>query len=195
MAASDDSPVPWKVLSSEKLIEDEWITVRSDSCQTSAGVVIEPYYVLEYPDWVTIAAFNENSELLVIEQYRHGLGEACFELPGGRIELSDSSSVETIERELQEETGCVCESIELLGKLSPNPATHNNFDHFYIGYNCQKVSAQNLDDAEQIRSFFVSREEVIRMIEAGEFLQSRHIGLVFMALRKFEGSQGVARNL
>ncbi|MCB0318685.1 MAG: hypothetical protein KDD56_08000, partial [Bdellovibrionales bacterium] len=59
---------PWKILSSEYVIKDKWLTVRKDSCQTTSGFVVDPFWVQEMEDWVHITACNENFDILLIRQ-------------------------------------------------------------------------------------------------------------------------------
>ena len=54
---------PWRVLASRHVVADRWIRVRADHCQTAEGVDIDPFYVLEYPDWVQIVAISSNSTI------------------------------------------------------------------------------------------------------------------------------------
>ncbi|PWB82401.1 MAG: NUDIX hydrolase, partial [Methylocystaceae bacterium] len=49
---SDETLRPWEVRASRRLLHDRWISLRADHCVTQRGVVLDPYYVLEYPDWV-----------------------------------------------------------------------------------------------------------------------------------------------
>ena len=97
--------LPWKILSSRYLIRDEWMTLRADRCETSDGVILDPYYIQEGPDWVHVAAFNTEGELLIIWQYRHGSGVVGPELPCGCVDPGESP-LQAVQRELLEETGC-----------------------------------------------------------------------------------------
>ncbi|MCP4753522.1 MAG: hypothetical protein GY866_21745, partial [Proteobacteria bacterium] len=38
---------PWKTLKSRYIVDDEWLTLRADRCETAEGVIIDPFYVLE----------------------------------------------------------------------------------------------------------------------------------------------------
>ncbi len=58
----------WKVLSSSYLIKDTWATIRIESCQTPDGRVVEPYYVYEFPNWVTAVAFTKDGKVILERQ-------------------------------------------------------------------------------------------------------------------------------
>jgi hypothetical protein len=85
----------WHIVKSETLIKDRWIDLRADACVTSSGVDIAPYYVLAYPDWVHVVAITPDDQLVLVRQYRHGVGEILLELPAGAVEAADTSNEHT----------------------------------------------------------------------------------------------------
>lgn len=94
----------WKVLESTYVIRRPWLTARRDRVQLPGGVVHPEYYVLEYPTWVNVIAITREGKFLMVEQYRHGLGEVFTELVAGVAEESETP-LEAAKRELLEETG------------------------------------------------------------------------------------------
>ena len=95
----------WKVLTSEYLARKPWFTVRHESLELPDGRRIPDYYVFEYPDWINVTAVTRDGRFVLIDQYRHGLGETSYEIPAGVTEPSDASPLEAAQRELMEETG------------------------------------------------------------------------------------------
>src|SRR3982074_2333519 len=61
----------WKTLSSEYLYKDTWFTIRKDTCQRQDGQIVSPYYVYEFPTWVTALALTEDGKVILERQYRH----------------------------------------------------------------------------------------------------------------------------
>ena len=96
---------PWKVLKSEYLARRPWFTVRHESLELPDGRRVPDYYVFEYPDWINITAITRQGEFVLIDQYRHALGETRYEIPAGVSEASDASMLAAAQRELAEETG------------------------------------------------------------------------------------------
>ena len=82
-----DNPInedgKWKVLSSEYLLRRPWLTARLDCVELPDGRVNNEYWVLEYPDWVNVIAITEDGHFIMERQYRHALGNTCYELPCG----------------------------------------------------------------------------------------------------------------
>ena len=78
----------WKILSTEYLVRRPWLTARRDVAQLPDGRVNDEYYVLEYPDWVNIIAITKDGQIVMERQYRHALGNTCYELPPGQQAMS-----------------------------------------------------------------------------------------------------------
>ena len=115
----------WKVRSSEYLFKRPWLTVRKDCLQLPNNAVIDEYYVLEYPSWINVIAITKDGRFVMVEQYRHGLGEVFTELVAGVVEKGEPP-LEAAKRELAEETGFGGGTWSLLTVLGPNPGNMNN---------------------------------------------------------------------
>ena len=174
---------PWRTLSSERLVQDRWINLRADRCVTPGGREIAPYYVLEYRDWVHVAALTEDDQLVLVEQYRHGVGTTCLELPGGMIDAADADPVAAARRELAEETGFAGKDWQLVSSLFPNPATQTNRIHAVLATGCRCVGEPTLEDGEEgLRVRCVPVADLLRDLQAGVLQQAMHVGILLLAL-------------
>lgn len=162
----------WKVLSSEYLVQKPWCTVRHECVELPGGRILPDYYVLEYPDWVNVIARTRDGRFVVIDQYRHGLGETSYEIPAGVAEPTDRSMLEAAQRELLEETGFGGGEWRLLTVLSPNPATQNNLTHCFVATGVERISGQHLDATEDIRVHLFTREEVLELLRTDAIRQA-----------------------
>lgn len=174
----------WKTLSSKYLFNDLWFKVRKDICETSEGKIIDPYYVYEFPTWVTCVPVTEDGKIVMVRQYRHALGEVCIEIPGGCVDDTDKNLLEAIARELKEETGYTFSSYEYLGKVSSNPSTNNNLMHMFLAKGGKKTSAQQLDHNEELSVELFTVEEVKKLLRENEIVQSMHISCILYAFEK-----------
>src|SRR5215213_3591096 len=173
----------WKVVESEQIFEQPWFTVRKDICDLPNGKQHSAYYILEYPSWVSAFALTEDNKVLLVRQYRHGLGVVSTELPGGVVDKGETEAV-AIARELKEETGYVFDSFEELGKIAPNPATSNNYMHMFLATGGKKVAGQNLDDTEDVEVLTCTIDEVKQLLKEHKIVQALHVTCMFYALEK-----------
>jgi ADP-ribose pyrophosphatase len=176
----------WKKISSEYLSQDLWGTVRKDVCETAEGKIISPYYVYEFPDWVTAVAITEDGKVILERQYRYALDVTCYEIPGGCVDDTDSSPEAAIARELLEETGYRFSKYEYLGKTSSNPSTNNNWMHMYLATGGRYERQQELDYNEEIEVYLFTIDEVKNLLAENQIIQSMHVTTLFYAFSKMK---------
>jgi ADP-ribose pyrophosphatase len=174
----------WQILSSEYLFRNLWFKVRKDVCKTPQGKIIDPYYVYEFPEWVTAVPVTEDGKIIMVRQYRHALGETLIELPGGCVDDTDASFEVAIKRELLEETGYKFSSCQYLGKISANPSTNNNLMHMFLARGGVRVAEQSLDHNEEIEIELFTIEEVKQLLSKHEIMQAMHVTTLLYGLRE-----------
>lgn len=174
----------WKMISSEYLFDDLWFKVRKDKCETPSGKIVDPYYVYEFPEWVTCFALTEDNKVLMELQYRHAIGETCYEIPGGCVDDDDPDLQAAVKRELLEETGYIFDSYEYLGRTCANPSTNSNWMHMFLATGGRKITDQNLDPNEEIAVELMDLEEFKIKFRNNEFIQSMHVTTMLYALMK-----------
>jgi 8-oxo-dGTP pyrophosphatase MutT (NUDIX family) len=145
------------------------------------GNIVEPFYVLEYPDLVGVVAITPANEIILVKQYRHGINKVVLELPCGSIESTDKTPMDAAKRELLEETGYSGDNFVPLCKLCPNPSNQSNYIYSFLALNVKLTSNQHLDYSEDIESIAIPIQEVKRMINKNEILQTLHVPALFYA--------------
>jgi 8-oxo-dGTP pyrophosphatase MutT (NUDIX family) len=181
---------PWTVDSTRYVLRDRWLSVRADDCVTRDGVSIAPFYVLEYPDWVQVVAIDTDDQIVLVRQYRHGLGAISLELPAGGMEPTDAGPLEAAARELAEETGCVARSLRLVASLSPNPASHSNRVHVVLAEGVEWAQSPEQDLTERLDILRKPVSEVVRLAVAGEMVQAIHVASLAVALSSIDRWRG-----
>ena len=73
----------WKTLSRRDVVRDRWLRLRADRCELKPGVVLDPFYVMEEPDWVHTVALNAAREILLVRQYRYPADVFTWEFRAG----------------------------------------------------------------------------------------------------------------
>jgi 8-oxo-dGTP pyrophosphatase MutT (NUDIX family) len=174
----------WKVLSSEYIFSDLWFKVRKDKCLTPGGKIVDPYYVYEFPTWVSALALTEDGMVVMVRQYRHALGEVCIELPGGCVDDTDPDFQSAVARELLEETGYSFFSYDYLGKISPNPSTNNNLMHMFLARGGKKTAEQKLDSNEEIEVELYTIDQLKVMLKDNMIIQAMHVTCIMYGLER-----------
>lgn len=160
----------WQVIGSEYLITNKWITVRKDHVRLPAGIEMDDFYVLEYPNWVTVIAITIDGKYVVERQYRHGIQKTCFELCGGTVEKGEDV-LDTAKRELKEETGYEGGKWEFFSTTAPNPAAMTNLCYTFVARGVYKSGEQCLEKTEDIDVCEMTEEELLKVMKAGLITQ------------------------
>jgi 8-oxo-dGTP pyrophosphatase MutT (NUDIX family) len=173
----------WRIAGSRTILKDRWIDLRADRCLTPAGTEIAPYYVLSYPDWVHVVAVTADDRMVLVRQYRHAVGEAVLELPGGVIDASDRDPEAAARRELAEETGYGAGAWRMVGSFYPNPATHTNRVHVVLALDARPGVGPSLDPGEEgLETLTLPVREVLAGLPGGLIGQAMHVAAVYLGL-------------
>ena len=159
-------PIPWTVLASRTVLKDRFIALHAERVQTGAGVVLDPWYVIEAAHWVTIVPVLPDGRVVCVEQYRHGAQQVCLELPAGNIDAGEDAVTAAV-RELTEETGYrqLPGSTPIhLGTLWPEPARSRATATGFLIHCADLPTAQHLDEGEEITVRIVRWEEAAEQL-------------------------------
>ena len=167
---------PWKVLETSYFRP----RFRIDKCELSNGNLLDAT-IFEFRSWANIVALTKRGEVVLVEQYRHGVCETMLEFPGGVVEDGEEP-IEGARRELLEETGYEASDIVQITKLYPNPALQTNTLYCFLALDVEKVSEQNLDAGEDIEVHLMQLDELIDLAKRGEFPNALMNAVLFNVL-------------
>lgn len=173
------SPAPWTVLASERVLDRRWLAIRQERVRTGRGKIIEEFHVVESPSWACVVCVTPQRELVLVEQYRHGIGELTWELPAGVVDPGEAP-VDGARRELREETGYEAARWIAVQTLRPEPARHTHWAHIYAALDAEPSSAQELDDAEDARVFTVPLSDIDELIAGGRLAHAVHVAALLL---------------
>ena len=171
---NEHEPGYWITLGTKYLYNKPWLTMRQDSVQLPNGRVIDDYYIWEFPPWNNVLAVTKSKQVVLIRQYRHGIGKVFYELPAGVHDKAGESVLESAQRELLEETGFGGGSWKPLMELSANPALQNNITYSFLAEGVEEISKQELDATEDISVHLVPIDELRAIVLDGRMMQSLH---------------------
>ncbi len=160
-----DEVKTWKRVLSEEIADCHIFQLRRDiSVCTDGSDEQHTFYCLECPDWVNIIPITKNNEVLMIEQYRHGIEEITLEIPGGMLDDAEDAQGAAL-RELLEETGYAPREVIALGKTRPNPAIQDNWVHHFLALDVEQKQQPEFDTTEHTIIRFVPLDEIPSLIQ------------------------------
>ncbi len=173
----------WTVVKSRHVLKDRWISVRADTCRMPNGLAVDPFYVIESPNYVHVVAVTRKQEVVLERLYRPGIRQTILELPGGCVDPADATPLEAARRELLEETGYTGLQFDLVGQVHQNPSSHNNVSFCVLATNVELVAQPHLEGTEQIEVLLMPIEQVMEVMGQGGFLQALHVSTLFFAFK------------
>ncbi len=165
---------PWKVLASEKLLDcSPWLSVIRQNVQLPSGAVIEDYLLTPGRDFSMIVALLEpplasQPELLLVRQYKHGLGRAIVEFPAGYLDTPDEDPLACAQRELREETGYSAKIWEPLGVVCIDPNRARTAAHIFFARDLACTGQPHLDATEDLHHLTLPLGQFVNLLRSGE---------------------------
>ena len=175
---------PWQPLSSRYIHRESWFSLRADKVLKGNGQEMDPYYVLEYSNWVNILPVTKDGRVVLVRQYRYALGCFSIEVPGGIMDPHEKDPLEAAKRELLEETGYSAGHVEQVAVVATNPATHNNRLYCYLATDCELTHELDHDENEEIEVLVVSMEELLELLRTNQIIQSLHVSSILYSLMR-----------
>ena len=172
----------WEVRSTEEIYSNGYFRLRRDECfLTRSPLVSAKLYVLEMPDIVSVVPVTPEGDLVLVEQYRHGVDRWLLECPGGAVSAGDPQPRDAARRELLEETGFVADEFVSLGAHYPNPSGQTNRIHTFLAKGCRRTSAPDLERFEHLRVRVVGRQELMALVQGGAAIQTGTLASMLLA--------------
>ncbi|MBN2739136.1 MAG: NUDIX hydrolase [Spirochaetales bacterium] len=152
------------------------------------------FFILKAPHWVSIIPVLsfETGELLMVRQYRHGIGKITCEFPAGLVEVNEEP-FKAAQRELLEETGYRAEEWYLLATNSPAPAFMNNCCYTFLATKLSNTGKVSPDEHEKIESIHINLKTVMEKLGTDEFINSQTMISAMTLERYLEGKKGADR--
>jgi len=164
----------WTFLGSRYLREFRVLRLREDRYRFEPSGNETDFAICESADWVLVIPFTPDDEVVFVRQYRHGVRQVVLEVPGGMVDGKESPQ-ETAARELQEETGYVAESIQIIGRLMPNPALNDAHFHVAVATGCRRTTEPSPDPWEKIEVSLYPRDQIRSLMQSGDLCHAQVI--------------------
>ena len=137
----------------------------------------DPYYRITGPDGVICAALTDDGRFVMVEQFRPAIAMTTLEFPAGAIDEGETPD-QAAYREIHEETGFRCASIDLIapGRMLIN--RHDHLEYFAIGLGAVSDPDPATLEQEGTRPILVGQDELRQMIARDTFIQSAALAIL-----------------
>lgn len=140
---------------------------------------------MEHFSAVAIAAVrsgeNGQPEVMLVRQYRHGVGRYLWEIPAGLLDKVGESPLQAAERELAEEAGLVAHQWHLLGDVVNSPGFSEEMCRIFLAEDVTEYAADTGHDATALTLDEQTDEEAdleCRWVSVSEAVEWVKIGKV-----------------
>ncbi|ETI69833.1 NUDIX hydrolase [Neobacillus vireti] len=157
-----------KTLRSEEIFSGKIISLHLQDVELPNGKQGKRE-IIKHPGAVAVLAVTDDKKIVMVEQFRKALERTIVEIPAGKLEKGEEPAL-CARRELEEETGYECESLELLTSFYTSPGFADEIVHVYLATGLtKKENAAALDEDE-----FVNLEE-LTLDEAEQYVKEQKI--------------------
>lgn len=129
--------------------------------------------VVRHPGGVAAIPILDDSRLLLIRQFRYAIGKYIYEIPAGKMDTGQPP-LETMARELEEETGYSAGVLSHECSFYPTPGISDELIHLFTARDLIPCS-QKLEEGEHITLEAMSPQECLDRIRKGEICDGKTI--------------------
>ncbi len=164
------------------VFEGKIITVRCDDAVLPNGKPCKRE-IVEHPGGASVLCVADGKAVLV-RQYRYAYGEELFEIPAGKLERGEDPAV-AAKRELEEETGLIAGSLNLLTVLYPSPGYSNEKIYIYEASGI-RAGERHPDSDEFLKVEYIPFNEACNMVARGEIKDAKTVAALLYYRAKMQ---------
>jgi ADP-ribose pyrophosphatase len=173
-----------KTVSTEKIFNGRVISLQVDEVELPNGKKAKRELV-KHPGAVAIIAITDENKIVLVEQYRKALERTIIEIPAGKLEKGEEPEF-CAKRELEEETGYDCTSLEFINAFYTSPGFADEIIHVYLAKGLKKKeNAASLDEDEFVNLMEMTLDEALQAIKERKIYDAKTIFAVqYLQLQK-----------
>lgn len=159
------------------VFEGRVFTLRVETIPLPRGGELQAE-IIRHPGSVVIIPITPDGDIILVRQYRPAIGQWAWEIPAGSLKPGEDVE-RAARRECQEETGQVPAHLERLGSFYPTPGYCDEEMTFFKATGLRirgpEDEPAHQDEDEDIEARTFAREEIQRMVAAGEIIDLKTI--------------------
>ncbi|MBD2344872.1 NUDIX hydrolase [Anabaena subtropica] len=136
---------------------------------------------IRHPGGALAVPVTPEGKLVLVRQYRFAVQGRILEFPAGTLEPTEEP-LETVKREIEEETGYSAQKWDKLGEFFLAPGYSDEIIYAFLARDLEKLDTPpKQDDDEDIETVLLTPEEMERAILEGEPIDAKSITSFFLA--------------
>lgn len=179
-SVAPEMPEP-RQLASQTIHTGRIISLKVDKVQVGEQPPSD-YDVVTHPGGVCVLPVLTDGRILFVNQFRYAVGEQLLELPAGKLDVPDESSLKACKRELWEEAGSVSAHWEDMGFIYTAPGFCN--ERIYL-FRAGKVAISsedfcNPDEGTQV--VILDWNKVLELLANNQFRDAKTLALLALEM-------------
>ncbi len=146
-----------------------FLTIWQEQVELPGGRSIE-LDVVRHPGAAAIVPFENETDVVLIRQFRHAAGGTLLEVPAGKLE--DEAPETCAARELEEEVGRRAGRLEPLGSIFTTPGFTDEVIHLFAAFDLTSVPTRHESD-EVIEVVQMPLREAVELVWRGELRDAK----------------------
>ena len=172
-----------KTMKCERVYEGKILNLRIDTVELPEKKYSKRE-IIEHPGGVGIIPVTDDNSVILVKQYRKAVNRFLLEIPAGKLEVNEEPR-QTAIRELKEETGYEAENLNYLLEFYTSPGYCNEKIYLFIASGLI-AGEPSPDEGEYCDVVKYSIEELLKMVDRGEILDSKTIIGINLAKEYFK---------
>jgi 8-oxo-dGTP pyrophosphatase MutT (NUDIX family) len=168
---------------SEILDRSPWLKVWQQRIRLPSGRTIPDYIITKTPSYAMIFPITPDGQVVMVEQYKHGLRRWTLDLPAGYLEEDDPSPLVAAQRELLEETGYGGGEWQSMGDFVVDTNRSGDQACLFLARNVTLLQDQSLDELEDIRVQCYPLAEVMGLIQTRQVVSLASVAGLLLGVR------------
>ena len=135
--------------------------------------------IVEHPNGVGIIPILDDKNMIMVKQYRKAVEKIMLEIPAGILDVNEEPRDAAL-RELKEETGYYANELKYMMEFYVSPGYSDEKIYLFLAKDLDKGEPM-LDSEELLEHEIFSIEELVKMVNRGEIVDSKTIIAINLA--------------
>ncbi len=172
----------WKVINQQDVSPNKWLPVIRHTVELGNKKRIDDFFTSPFGNVAMILPVTKAGEIVLVRQYKHGVGEILLELPAG-FQQKGKTIEQTALAELEEETGIKATRRNLvpLGKFCNNPTKTKHVTYGFLVKNVEFNSKPTPDITEEIELVTMPAKKTLKLVEKGDIWVADSVAMILKA--------------